>query len=167
VACSHYTVHLTPLALADRGSSAGKKLAVLPLHHKLAIDFRHWIGDRTGPIFPGLAKKRTRKMIKLDQAEAEIPHKTARGDRCFHSLRNTFVSSLFDARAGVAQVKRLARHSDVSLMMKYAKPTTTEGRIVDALAYPPDLVQEATERAQTAREAVEKVPPIGLEPITL
>jgi integrase len=119
--------------------------ATQPLHHRLAEDLQKWLADKTGPLFPGLATKRTRKLMMLDLAAAEIPYQTKRGVRCFHSLRNTYISSLFDNGAGIATVQRLARHSVPSLTAKYSKPANDEGDFVDSLPYPDrvhDRVQE-------------------------
>ena len=51
-------------------------------------------------------------------------------------LRNTYISQLFEAGLSVAQVQRFARHSDVRLTMKYAKPRADEATLVDDLTYP-------------------------------
>jgi integrase len=56
--------------------------------------------------------------------------------RCFHSLRNTYVSQLFDAGLTIDQVQRFARHSDVRPTTKYAKPKADEALLVDDLHYP-------------------------------
>jgi integrase len=75
-------------------------------------------------------------MIALDLLEAALSYKTDVGSRCFHSLRNTYVSQLFDAGLTIDQVQRFARHSDVRLTMKYAKPRVNEGALIDDPDYP-------------------------------
>ena len=75
-------------------------------------------------------------MIKLDLEAADLPFKTEVGTRCFHALRNTYVSQLFDAGLSIDQVQRFARHSDVRLTMKYAKPRADEAALIDDLDYP-------------------------------
>ena len=75
--------------------------------------------------------------------EAGLSYKTDVGSRCFRSLRNTYVSQLFDAGLTVDQVQRFARHSDVRLTMKYAKPRAGEAALIDDLDYP-GLTQSTT-----------------------
>jgi integrase len=113
-----------------------KVMAVLPLNRSMIPDLQKWIAGIRGPLFPGLREKRTRKMIQLDLAEAGLPYRTELGSRCFHSLRNTYVSQLFDAGLTIDQVQRFARHSDVRLTMKYAKPRAGEAALIDDVAYP-------------------------------
>jgi len=113
-----------------------KVMAVLPLNRSMIPDLQKWIAGIRGPLFPGLRSKRTRRMIHLDLLEAGLPYKTDVGSRCFHSLRNTYVSQLFDAGLTIDQVQRFARHSDVRLTMKYAKPRANEAALIDDIAYP-------------------------------
>ncbi|MGI9469688.1 MAG: tyrosine-type recombinase/integrase [Rubripirellula sp.] len=113
-----------------------KELAVLPLNRRMVQDLKLWIADRKGQLFPDFEIKRTSKMIKRDLVAAGLPVRTESGTRCFHSLRNTYISSLFDAGRNIAQVQRLARHSDPRLTMKYAKPRSDEWALVDDLNYP-------------------------------
>jgi integrase len=110
--------------------------AVQPLHRQLAEELRPWLATQAGHLFPGLAGKRTRKMIKLDLEEAEIPHKTEVGVRCFHSLRNSYISGLLDQGVPLTAVQRLARHSTPTLTAKYGKPANGETALVDVLPYP-------------------------------
>jgi hypothetical protein len=98
-------------------------------------DLQRWVSGKLGPIFPGLATKRTRKLIKLDLAEAGIPHKTDVGVRCFHSLRNTYISALFDSGASMPSTQRLARHS--VQVTTFATKDTASAR--DSGIIPPDL----------------------------
>ena len=113
-----------------------KVTAVLPLNRAMIPDLKKWLAAGQGYLFPGLRDKRTPKMIKLDLEAAGLPFKTDVGSRCFHALRNTYVSQLFDAGLTIDQVQRFARHSDVRLTMKYAKPRADEAALVDDLNYP-------------------------------
>lgn len=124
------TVHV------DAAYTKDKKMAALPLNAKFARDLRRWMQGIEGELFPRLATQPTDKMVKRDLKVAGIPRKSAEGVRCFHSLRNTYISSLFDAGRSVAQVQRLARHSDVRLTMKYSKPRSDEWSLVDDLPNP-------------------------------
>ena len=85
-------------------------------------------------------------MIKADLETTGLPHTTDVGTRCFHSLRNSYISSLFDAGCSVATVQRLARHSDVKMTMRYAKPRTDEWEVVNDLAYP--LATQSTTKSR-------------------
>lgn len=113
-----------------------KVTAVLPLTRVMIPDLQKWLAGVQGLLFPGLRDRRTRKMIELDLRMAGLPFRTDVGSRCFHALRNTYISQLFDAGLTIDQVQRFARHSDVRLTMKYAKPRTGEAALVDDLAYP-------------------------------
>ena len=124
-----------------------KETAVLPLPRRLAADLEEWLAGKRGPIFENLRRKRTRKMIKADLEAAGLPYKTDVGTRCFHSLRNSYISSLFDAGCSVATVQRLARHSDVKMTMRYAKPRTDEWEVVNDLAYP--LATQSTTQSKS------------------
>jgi hypothetical protein len=59
-----------------------------------------------GPLFPdSLRDKRTRKMMELDLKAAGLAFKTEVWSQCFHALRNTFISQLFDAGLTINQVQ--------------------------------------------------------------
>lgn len=112
-----------------------KKMAVQPLNSGLVASLEPWLAEKQGPLFPDLEIKRTRKMMQIDLKEAGIPMKTDVGTRCFHSLRNTYISALHDAGHSPALVQRLARHSDVRLTMKYGKPRSDEAGAVESLEF--------------------------------
>jgi integrase len=113
-----------------------KVRAIQPINRSMIPDLRKWLAPIRGPLFPGLRDKRTRKMIKLDLEAAGLPFKTAVGSRCFHALRNTYISQLFDAGLTINQVQRCARHTDIRLTTKYDKPRADEASLVDDLNYP-------------------------------
>jgi len=113
--------------------------AVLPLNKGLSSDLEEWLEDkpRDAPLFPGLAEKRTSKMMKRDLEAAGIPPRTSNGTRCFHALRNTYISGLFDRGCDIALAQKLARHSDVRLTAGYARQTReAEQKAIDDLDYP-------------------------------
>ena len=126
----------TRTVTVEAAYTKAKITAVLPLSKAMIPDLENWLAENQGPLFPGLRDKRTRKMIKLDLEAAGLPFKTEVGTRCFHALRNTYVSQLFDAGLSIDQVQRFARHSDVRLTMKYAKPRADEAALIDDLDYP-------------------------------
>ena len=113
-----------------------KKPAVLPLTAPLVADLTAWLATIEGSLFPALAQKRTSKMMVVDLKAADVPFKTETGSRCFHSLRNTYISQLFDAGLGVDDVQRYARHSEVGLTMKYAKQWADAPAKLEKLNYP-------------------------------
>ncbi|MHB8970749.1 MAG: tyrosine-type recombinase/integrase [Pirellulaceae bacterium] len=108
-------------------------MAVLPIHGGLAAELHVWARERPGELFPALRQKCVARMIRLDLKRAGIAYKSADGSRCFHSLRNSFISALFDLGASLATAQRLARHSDPRLTMKYSKPKAGENAIVDQI----------------------------------
>ena len=110
--------------------------AVQPINRSMIPDLRKWLAPIRGLLFPGLRDKRTRKMIKLDLEAAGLPFKTVVGSRCFHALRNTYISQLFDAGLTINQVQRCARHTDIRLTTKYDKPRADEASLVDGLNFP-------------------------------
>lgn len=87
----------TRTATVAAAYTKAKVMAVLPLNRSMIPDLNRWLAGVRGPLFLGLRKKRTRRMIQIDLAEAELSYRTEMGSRCFHSLRNTYVSQLFDA----------------------------------------------------------------------
>ena len=113
-----------------------KVAAVLPLTKAMIPDLRRWLATGRGPLFPGLRDKKTSDMIRRDLEAAGLPYTTKEGSRCFHALRNTYISQLFDAGLNIAQAQRRARHKDVRQTMKYAKPRADEAALVDDLNYP-------------------------------
>jgi integrase len=112
------------------------KMAELPLPKAMVADLRKWLTGKRGLLFPGLATKDTAKMIRRDLSDLGIPYKTEVGSRCFHSLRNTYISTLFDLGLPLAQIQRCARHGDIRVTTKYGKPKADETTFVDQLDYP-------------------------------
>ncbi|MFW6456994.1 MAG: tyrosine-type recombinase/integrase [Planctomycetota bacterium] len=70
-----------------------------------------------------------------------IPAETSQGHVDFHALRTTFCTHLANAGTPVHTLKKLARHSDVSLTMKYYAHSVLENRAA-ALAELPDLTTQ-------------------------
>jgi integrase len=71
------------------GDTKNGEESTLCLHEAFAADLKSWLSGKPKdePIFPGLAAKRTSKMIKRDVLAAGLPHKTDTGVRCFHSTK--------------------------------------------------------------------------------
>ncbi len=77
-------------------------------------------------IWPGLAGdlstgKDAAKFLQADMRDCGLPVRTPNGIRCFHSLRNTFISALFDQGVDIGTVQRLARHADPTMTLSYAR----------------------------------------------
>jgi integrase len=71
------------------------------------------------PLFPDLAKVSTNDLVFYDLRDAGIPYETPDGVRCFHALRNSFISSLWDRGLPGPLVQGLARHSTMELTTRY------------------------------------------------
>lgn len=112
------------------------KPAVLPIHKNLNGELRDWVENRPGVLFPDLREKPLHRMIKRDLKRAGIAYQTEVGSRCFHGLRNTFISSLFDVTDNVDTIRTLARHNSVRTTMRYAKPKSNATAIIDEIDCP-------------------------------
>jgi integrase len=97
--------------------------AILDLHPSILAPLRRKLdGLATGePLWPGLKTKDTAKMVQTDLVDAGLPVRTEQGIRGFHSLRNSFISALFDAGVNIATVQKLARHATASMTLSYAR----------------------------------------------
>lgn len=116
--------------------SKNREFACQPLRADIVPALRDWLQDRNGPVFPNLDGRKSAKMIRIDMAHAGIPRDTDRGRRCFHALRNTYISSLGDAGMQAKEVQLLARHSTINLTMGYMMPGQDLARRA-AAAIPP------------------------------
>ena len=78
------------------------KQATCPLPTSVLPELSRWLRKQVPgePLFPGLAKIDTRDLLQRDLRDAGIPRCTIHGVRCFHSLRNSFISSLWDQAFG-------------------------------------------------------------------
>ncbi len=94
---------------------------MLPLHPDLVALLREWLpqlkpGEK---LFPGLERKKTRKMVKKDLARIGIPYETDEGVADFHAAgRPTYITELLRNGASLPEAKELARHIDVKMTMK-------------------------------------------------
>ena len=100
--------------------------AVLPLHASVLPLVRQKLvgldpGDLLWPGLAGGAGKDAAKMLQADMRDCGLPIRTEHGIRAFHSLRNSFISGLFDAGVDVACVQKLARHADPTMTLSYAR----------------------------------------------
>lgn len=117
----HLTLRNPHVIVAADATKNGEQ-ASLPLHRDLLpiIERRIRKLGPLEPLFPGLARLRTAKMVRLDSKAAGIPYKDDRGQiGDFHALRHTYITSLWETGATAAVVQALARHSTVVLTMRY------------------------------------------------
>jgi integrase len=98
-------------------------LALLPLHDSVLPLLRQKLAgmERGDLLWPGLATKDGAHMIQHDMRDCGLPVRTERGIRAFHSLRNTYISMLFDVGVDAATAQKLARHGDVNLTLSYCR----------------------------------------------
>ena len=108
------------MVTVEAACSKHRRTDVLPLHPQLIELIPQWIRGLPldQPIFPNLANRRTWLMVKLDLKRAGIP---SEGIADFHAAgRHTFVTGLLRNGATLPETKKLARHFDVNMTMRYA-----------------------------------------------
>lgn len=132
------------------GASKRKKKERIPLKTSVAEGLREWVESKPrGAKLWSVGEVRTADMIRADLAAIDVStHRPqAAGEPPvivdFHSLRQTFVTSL--ARAGVVPklAQQLARHSTINLTMNVYSHLTTDERTA-AVESLPDLTQSLT-----------------------
>jgi len=95
---------------------------VLPLYPELVSLLRSWLVGLSHDelLFPKLAKRRTWLMVKKDLERVGIPYETTDGIADFHAAgRHTHITELLRNGASLPEAKELARHSDVTMTMRY------------------------------------------------
>ena len=111
-----------PTATLEAACSKHRRKDVQPLHPELVDLLREWLKgiDRTAPLFPKLAKRRTWLMVKKDLERVGIPYENESGIADFHAAgRHTHITELLRNGASLAETRELARHSDVLMTMRY------------------------------------------------
>jgi integrase-like protein len=102
--------------------SKHRRKDVLPLHPELVARLRQWLDGLKldAKLFPMLGKKKLSFMIERDLKRAGIPYKTAEGVADFHAAgRHTYITQLLRSGASLPEARKLARHSDVKMTMRY------------------------------------------------
>lgn len=107
--------------------------AECPLPAPCVPALRKWLSGHTGPIFPDLRIKRVAKMVMLDLTTAGLPVSTPLGRRTFHSLRNAFVSRLFELGVPGPAVKNLSRHGTDDQAAAYYRTTGVDLSVIESL----------------------------------
>jgi integrase len=117
-----------PQLVVESAYTKNGDTATLPLHSSVLPLVREKLAGMAPAelLWPGLAGDRSTgkdaaKFLQADMRDAALPVRTPNGIRCFHSLRNTFISGLFDAGVDVATVRTLARHADPTMTLSYAR----------------------------------------------
>lgn len=144
-----------PTVTVDAACSKHRREDVLPLHPDLLVLLREWLpqlkpGEK---LFPGLDRKKTWKMVKMDLARIGIPYETDEGVADFHAAgRHTYITELLRNGASLPEAKELARHTDVKMTMKYTHiGLEDQSKAVAGLRLPspepqdPGLMDESTE----------------------
>jgi integrase len=146
--------------------SKHRKTHVLPRHsHHLTL-LPTWLHGAKlhEPLFPGLAGKKTWLMVKKELERAGIPYETPDGIADFHaSGRHSYITELLRNGTSLAKARKLARHKDVSMTMRYthigladqtkalaalpATKTSGTGQYIGRTAGP--LTSDATSRPDT------------------
>ncbi len=111
-----------PTLTVEAASSKHRRKDVLPLHPELVPLLREWLtGIAPGEkLFPMLARRKTWLMVQKDLERAGIPYETEDGIADFHAAgRHSHITELLRNGATVPEAMELARHTDVTMTMKY------------------------------------------------
>ncbi len=128
-----------PVVYCQGSYTKNHDLAAIGLHESLFPMLREWLPtlQKSEPLFPGLAHRKTDRMVRRDSKAAGVPYLTPAGERRdFHSLRHVHVSLLWEI-PGITgpQVMEQARHKSMAMTQKYshaerARKTATARRLV-------------------------------------
>jgi integrase len=111
-----------PTVTIEAACSKHRRKDVLPLHLDLVDMLKEWlVGMRPDELlFPKLAHRRTWFMVKKDLERVGIPYETADGIADFHAAgRHTHITELLRNGASLPEARKLARHSDIKMTMRY------------------------------------------------
>ena len=111
-----------PTVTVEAKSSKHRKKDVLPLHPDLVTLICDWTRGtaRNEPLFPKLQKRKTWLMVKKDLERVEIAYRNDDGIADFHAAgRHTHITELLRNGATLPEARKLARHSDVRMTMRY------------------------------------------------
>jgi integrase len=119
------------------GRTKNKESATLALHPQMAEKLRDWLVTRYETIFPGLAVKKTWKMVCDDMKAAKIPELKNEEKRDFHSFRHAFGTGLQMAGAPQALAQKMLRHKSSEMTQRhFRKPDGAEHAAVSRMAVP-------------------------------
>jgi integrase len=111
-----------PIVTIPAQVSKHRKTDVLPLHPHFASMLPELFNGRdpNDLLFPKLGKRRTWRMVKRDLERAGIPYVTSEGVADFHAAgRHTYITELLRNGASLPEAQKLARHSDIKMVMRY------------------------------------------------
>ena len=114
------------------GYSKNKQLAEIVLPQYIVTELRRWLANVPGddPLVPGLANKKTGKMIRKDLEAAGLPYIDEDGKyRDWHALRHTFITREWRSGAPAPVVQKRARHADIRTTIGYSHVTQAELRV--------------------------------------
>jgi hypothetical protein len=111
-----------PILAVAAACSKHRRTDVLPLHPQLVKALPQWLRGmkQSDRLFPALEGKKTWLMVKKDLERVGIPYETAEGIADFHaSGRHTYITELLRNGASITEARKLARHTDVKMTMRY------------------------------------------------
>lgn len=115
-----------PTLVIEAAYSKHRRRDQLPLHPGLVPQLKEWLRGMQASefLFPGLAHRKTFKIIKADLKAAGLPYRDSAGKYTdFHSLRHTFITRAWSSGATPDVVRSLARHCDITMTMRYTHTT--------------------------------------------
>ena len=118
-----------PTVTVQAAFSKHRRQDTLPLHPDLAAELPDWLVglDPDALLFPGLARKKTFRMVQHDLATAKIAYVTEDGGHLdFHGLRHSFITHLLLSGASIIEARDLARHTDIRMTGRYAQLNTAD-----------------------------------------
>ncbi|MCO6042665.1 tyrosine-type recombinase/integrase [Aeoliella sp. ICT_H6.2] len=132
----------------EAACSKHRRKDVLPLHPDLVNLLESWLKGLkpSEKLFPRLERKKTWLMVKKDLERVGIAYKTEEGIADFHAAgRHTHITELLRNGVSLPEAKELARHSDVTMTMKYTHiGLSDQAKAVANLPTPQRRVEPAT-----------------------
>lgn len=135
-----------PTLTVEAACSKRRREDTIPLRPELIDVLAPWL-ETLAPdehIFPRFERKKAWLMVKKDLEAAGIPYCTAEGVADFHAAgRASHITEMLRSGAGLVQVMKQARHSDVRLTLRYFKGNLGDQvRAVEKLPLPSEAGQE-------------------------
>jgi integrase len=99
--------------------SKNGKEALQPIRADMAAILRDWLAGKPAGEPVLIIPERTAEMLRIDLASAGIAHRTEAGVIDFHALRHSYITLLGQAGIDPKTLQELARHSTITLTMRY------------------------------------------------
>ncbi len=118
-----FKLSATPATVTvEAACSKHRRKDVMPLHPELVVILPSWLKGMKpdAKLFPLLDRKKTWLMVKKDLERVGIAYETDEGIADFHAAgRHSHITELLRNGASLPEAKKLARHSDVNMTMRY------------------------------------------------